>query len=201
MKKFFLLMACAAMMMVGCEKDNNDSDSNNKTNNGGAAPEVNLRDNQASMNGNVIDVQSSVAYQINAQGENRYFVDALCDNPEVSIRLDLYESIVGKTVNLANPQSAGTEISLMVESGDIFLDQEIHPGDGTTEPYIGYNGTVNGTDVQGEGSMFKSGTLKVARTAETGFVLVCSGVLFNDTEIALRVVVSEADIDVWNANK
>ncbi|MBQ9547383.1 MAG: hypothetical protein IJU90_08880 [Bacteroidales bacterium] len=199
MKKFFFYaIIAAAVLMTGCNKDD---DEKTTTDNGGSTNTgVNLLDNQAAMNGDVIDITSTVAYQIN-DGENRYFVDAINQDAGFSIRFDLYESIVNKTVNLSSPLSAGTDISIMVEMENLYLDQEIHPGDQSTEPYFAYNGTANGQEFEQQGSMFKSGTLKVSHTQEFGFVLVCTGELFNGMKVDLRIVVPQAEIDVWNSSK
>ena len=190
-------MVAATVLMAGCNKDDDEK----TTNNGSTNTESSLLDNQAALNGDVIDVESSVDYQINDGSENRYFVDASNREAGLNIRFDLYESIVGKIVDLANPQSAGTDISIMVDMEGIFLNQEIHPGDATTDPYIGYNGNINGDEFDAAGSMFKSGTLKVSHTQEFGFILVCSGVLFNDMKLDLRIVVPQSEIDIQHSSK
>ena len=61
MKKIFIMMACVATMLVGCSKD----DDTNKDNNASDTPTVQLKDNQASLDGKVYDVESSVGWQIN----------------------------------------------------------------------------------------------------------------------------------------
>ena len=191
MKKIFIMMACVATMLVGCSKD----DDTNKDNNASDTPTVQLKDNQASLDGKVYDVESSVGWQINADDENRYFVDAV--NEEFTIRFDLYQSIRDKVVNLADPMSAGTDISLMINREGFYFDQEIHPRDN----YVGYTVTIGEEETQGEGSAFRTGTLKVHHTDDSDFSAELTGTLINGRTIDLKVNVPKDSIDIWSSGK
>ena len=197
MKKFFYLMSLSLCMFMGvaalssCGDDDDNVPVNNGDNNGGNnGGTTTLTENYFTINGNTIKANKHVYFS--GTNPKDYLVYVSDESENWRFNFTIHEDMLGKTIDLANPQDVTSVITIYAGNDNWDYSQTFSPSGNY------YSGEIGEREVSGQGSAFKSGTLKV--TLENGkFVLDCNCVLnYQDNKLATKIVVEESKIKDYN---
>lgn len=189
-KKILMAIMCltAVFAFSSCKQDD-EIDINKEA--------AKLKENQILLDGKIQDVTCALGIRPAGKGwegdPGAYYVDIMPVDQSLTWhgRYDLGLPLIGKTINLADPEKAldGCQFSMYFEQGDDYLNMNnmfgLEGGRGILE------------DKELSGSCFKSGTFKTSHDKKDGFHLTFSGVLVNEKPIALKAYLPEADVQYW----
>lgn len=198
MKKFFYLMSLCLCMFMGaaalssCGDDDDNTTPGGGDNNGGNGGNTTteLTENYFTINGNKIQAKKYVYFS--GTNPKSYLVYVSDESENWRFNFTIREDMLGKTIDLANPQDVTSVINIYAGNDNWAYSQTFSPSGNY------YSGDIGEREVSGQGSAFKSGTLKV--TLENGkFVLDCNCVLnYQDNKLATKIVVDESKIKDYN---